>query len=1052
MAVVRELKRRDDESHLLNEIGNIYHDSLKDYGKAIEYFQQSLAIAQEIKNRPYQITALRGLGLANYHLQGYQKAISYFQQALAIAQEIKDRESEIKLLRNLGNTFSDLKDEPKAITYYEQALKVARESKDRDLERSTLIGVGGDYGLSLGNWQQGIEYNQQALNLARETKNREDEGEALLLIGSAYNIIGNFPKAIDAFQQALIIAQETQELELEAGALANLAAAYFAQGDSHKASDFSQQALAIARGERASKNGQTIKNRELEGFALVILSLGYTGGQSDYQKALELAQQGLGIARESKNRFLESQALDSLSMTYYELSEYPKAIESAQQSLAVAQEIKNPLAEWSSLTPLGMIYLDLGDYQKASSYYQQALAISRKNQSRLQEGIVLLMLGDIYYNQGNTQKTLELAQQAVALFEETKSPALKSIVLSYFSSVSEDLKDYPKAIAQAKEALTIARNLKNRGLEAASLAQLGSLYRKSGQYQQAISFYQQALTSNPNPDLPGSGSGAKTGLARVYHSLNQPTTAIAYYKEAVSGIEQVRQKIQGLPPQLQASFLQVGRDKDKRADIYRELADLLLSQGRQAEAQQVLELLKVQELRDFARNPTNKTSALTTPNLTKTPEIPLNAIEEQIKKENGTLIAFGRKIDECEKTGCSQLSKLKDQRDALTIQFNDKIQIIDEKIRQRPVQDKGYLDPGKLGLKAKQIIEAQPNTVLVYPLVLEDKIWLLWASQGDILKTVEVPVKQSQLVETVRKFRELLQNPNSDIGKVQATGKQLYDWLIKPIEPELEKNQVQNLVFSLDRVTRYIPMSALFDGKKYLIENYGVSTILSADLTDTKDRLPSGKQSISVLGLGVSEARGEFSALPNVISELDAIIQQKPKDTQGIYPGDKFLNNAFDFRTFRDNLRGHKIVHIATHGVFESEGFDNSFLLLGNGEKLTISQIKTLQDLADVHLLVLSACETALGKKGQDGVEINAISYHFLNDGVKAVMASLWVVDDKSTSELMRQFYSNLANTNQTSKVQALRQAQLRLLHSDNTTYFSHPYYWAPFILIGNGL
>jgi CHAT domain-containing protein len=281
---------------------------------------------------------------------------------------------------------------------------------------------------------------------------------------------------------------------------------------------------------------------------------------------------------------------------------------------------------------------------------------------------------------------------------------------------------------------------------------------------------------------------------------------------------------------------------------------------------------------------------------------------------------------------------------------------------------------------------------------------------------------------------------------------QAINWLIKPVEAELKQNKVQNLVFSLDRATRYIPISALFDGKKYVVENYTVSTILSASLTDTKDRLPPGIQNTLVLGMGLSEAVPGFRALLNVPSELDTIVKQKPTDTKGIYPGEKFLNKAFDFPALRNNLRGHKILHMATHGVFLPGSRDDSFLMLGTGEKLTIPQIETLQDLADVHLVVLSACQTGLGEKGQDGVEINGVGFYFIKKGAKAVLASLWSVNDSSTSQLMQQFYSNLASNTQPTKVQALRQAQLSLLHGENSTRFSHPYYWAPFILIGNGL
>ena len=1070
VAVARTTQKRDIESKLLSDIGDIYHDKLEEYAKAVEYYQQSLSIAQEINNRPYQLPNLTGLALASYHLKSYQKAIEYFQQALALAQDIKDYDKTTNILINLANTFHELKDDQKAIAYYKQSLQVAQESKDKELERSTLIRVGWNHGINLGDWQQSLEYFQQALAIARETKNRQGEGEALWSIGNAYIYTGNLPQGIELTQQALVASRETHDLEHEGWSLGNLAAAHMMQGDLEKALELSQQSLAIARGER-STNGQTFKSRDLEGLSLVILGVAYEVGRNDYRKAFELEQQGLVMAREAKNRFLESFALSYLSTSYQERSEYPKAIETAEQSLAIAREINLSMAELIALFNLGNIYGSLGDYPKAISFYEQALAIAKQTQNQPMEGMTLLMLGDIYDSQGNDQKTIELAQQAAVVFEASKSPLMKSLALGVLSTGYAGLQDYPKAIATTEESLTIARSLKNRGLESGYLGGLGYLYRKSGKLQQAISFYQAALATNPTPELPGSGSAARHGLARAYRSLNMPTTAIAYYKQAVSGVEQVRQKIQGLPPQLQNSFLYSGRKGETTADVYRELADLLLSQGRILEAQDILELLKVQEIRDFT-----KTRG-------KTPEVGFSASETQIKQADGSLIALGQQIYQCQQVHCPQLSQLLDQRDTLTKEFNQKIQSIEQEVRSRRAQDEGFFDPSKVS-KLKAVVEAQPGTVLIYPLVLEDKIWLVWAAQGGIVKTTEVGnVKQQQLRETVLKFRQLLARPSSSKNEVKATGKQLYDWLIKPLEPELKHNKIHNLVFALDRVTRYIPMSALFDGEKYLIENYTVSTVLSADLTDTRDRIPPGTQSTSVLALGLSNSVAGFPALPNVPAELDAIVRKQPNNSQGIYPGLEFLNRDFNFRALRDNLPGHQLLHIATHGEFVPGSPDASYLLLGTGEKLAIPEIATLQDLSNVQLVVLSACKTALGKEGQDGNEINGISYYFLNSGAKAVMASLWSVNDDSTRVLMQNFYGNLAKgtaTTPITKAEALRQAQLSLLNGNELTArtteqrsslelearlnssttstsrspssFSHPYYWAPFILIGNGL
>ena len=321
----------------------------------------------------------------------------------------------------------------------------------------------------------------------------------------------------------------------------------------------------------------------------------------------------------------------------------------------------------------------------------------------------------------------------------------------------------------------------------------------------------------------------------------------------------------------------------------------------------------------------------------------------------------------------------------------------------------------------------------------------------------------------------------AEIPQVQAASQKLYTWLMKPIEAELKGSSVKNLVFALDRVIRYVPMSALYDGKKYLIEKYTIYIAPSAELTDTKEKLPTGTQNSPVLAMGLSERLPEphrdFPALHNVPKELDAIVRKNATDQQGIYPGDKYLNHNFDFDTLRDNLKGHKILHLATHGVFDAKSANKSYILSGTGEELTPDYINRLTGLSDIHLVVLSACQTALaGPDQQDGVEINTFASNFLKNSAKSVIASLWQVNDSSTAQLMENFYRDLAySKTPITKAQALRLAQLSLLYGKQVTLddiqrgginvepvpgkqtstrssVSHPYYWAPFILMGNGL
>jgi CHAT domain-containing protein/tetratricopeptide (TPR) repeat protein len=742
----------------------------------------------------------------------------------------------------------------------------------------------------------------------------------------------------------------------------------------------------------------------------------------------------------------------------------------AQQPFQEGTELGKGDSELQMLLALGRAY------QIASS--EEDTNVLQKLQKREDESAATVMQSLVKLEQGNVQQSLKLAQQGLAIAQDIKSARIEALALIVLSMGYSQNQDSQKALELNNQSLEIALNLKNRDLEALVLEVRGEIYRKAQQKQQAISSYQQALAIS-------NSFSALAGLARLYQESNLSVTAIAYYKQAVNKNEQQNPRIiAGLPTWLQESFPQGVQNVHGLGPttVYRSFSTLLLGETRKSEAQQVMELSKGQELREYTGNPRiNNTEQGQPASMSITP------IEQQILQEYGSLTTLGERLEECQRTRCSQLQQLLQQRAGLTQQYYQSLEKLEAEIRNKRATDEAFVDPNQFAQKAKKLVEAQPNALLIYPLVVENKIWLMWASKGGIFKSVEVQgVSQAQLEETVSKFRKLLQNPFSKINELQATGKQLYDWLIKPVEKEIKANKIQNLVFALDRSTRYIPMSALFDGQQYLVENYAVSTIVSANLTETpspaddspiansssgsKTTVGTGQNS-EILVMGVSEGVGGFPPLPNVPDELNAIVRREIRETRGIYPGQEFLNREFNFFTLRDKLPNHQLLHIATHGQFVSGGANQSFLLLGTGEKLAIPEIETRLNLRNVNLVVLSACETALGGKGLDGREIAGVGYYFLKGGAKTVIASLWQVDDYSTRLLMQQFYSNLAKGTPTSpvtKAEALRQAQLAVFRGKATVAnepqdnnlsstaqsraFRHPYYWAPFILMGSPL
>jgi CHAT domain-containing protein/tetratricopeptide (TPR) repeat protein len=786
----------------------------------------------------------------------------------------------------------------------------------------------------------------------------------------------------------------------------------------------SQFPVALEKFRTALGIYRQIGNRAREGTTLSNIGLVYQNlGQ--YSKALETYQQSLVIRREIGDRAGEGSTLNNIGGVYDSLGQYSKAFEYYQQSLAISKEIGDRAVEGTTLNNIGEVYRVLGQYSKALETFQRSLAISKEIGNRAVEGTTLNNIGGVYYSLGQYPKALATYQQSLSIRKEIGDRAGEGTTLNNIGGNYDSLGQYSKALATYQQSLAISKEIGDRAGEGTTLNNIGKVYGVLGQYPKALETFQRSLAiSKEIGDRAGEGA-TLDNIGYSYGALKLPESSISFLKQAVNVYESIRHDNLPLSREQQESYTKTVES------TYRKLADLLLSQGRLIEAQQVLELLKVQEI--YGIDSENR--AILTPS-----GIQYTATEAEINKQHGNLVALGQKLYACEeaskfKCTANQKSQWQSQRQALQQQFDQTLQEAEGKAKNR-IRQSAVTGKDDFIKSYQNLVETQPGTLLVYPFVTEDKLWLLWASKGGVLGSTEVPtVGRVTLLKAVANFRDQLQNPNSDPTALRQSAQQLYQWLIKPLEPALAAKDIKHLIFSLDSTTRYIPVSALMDNNKnYLIEKYTISTVLNASLTDTEARLPNSPQQSSVLGLGVSLGfPPEFKALKNVEPELTAIVKATG-ETTGLYPGKKFRNENFTQQTLTDNLKEQNILHIATHAKFLSTNPKESYLLLGNGQKYPIRDIQYLRNLGKVHLVVLSACETGLGESDADGKEILGISAYFTGgqSKAKAVLASLWKVNDTSTSELMQQFYQNLAKGTLT-KSEALRQAQLSMLSRSKT-------------------
>jgi CHAT domain-containing protein len=352
-----------------------------------------------------------------------------------------------------------------------------------------------------------------------------------------------------------------------------------------------------------------------------------------------------------------------------------------------------------------------------------------------------------------------------------------------------------------------------------------------------------------------------------------------------------------------------------------------------------------------------------------------------------------------------------------------------------------FLRQGCLDTYTVQLDKIDRSAAVIYPIILPDRVATIASIPGQPLRYYSQKIDAAAVEETVTQLQSKIQDPNFNSQKEIAfkqQSKQIYDLLLAPLTKDLSAAKTKTLVFVLDGAFRNIPMSVLYDGDKYLVENYNLALTPGLQLVPPQDSI--GKTRAQALIGGISESNQNFSALPNAKAEIESIGR--------LLPHQKLLNQQFNNKLVSTNLVGSNapIVHFATHGQFSSKTED-TYILTWN-DRLNLDQFSNL--LKDrgtrsgnaIELLVLSACQTATGDNratlGLAGVAIRARA--------KSTIASLWSVSDEATQDLMVSLYQNLASKN-LSKGESLRQAQQTLLR--NPKYRS-PYYWAPFVLVGN--
>jgi CHAT domain-containing protein/Tfp pilus assembly protein PilF len=973
-------------------------------------------------------------------------------------------------------------------------------SQGKDLVYKDLVG--------LSDLEEGLKLFQQALAIFKQNGASAGEGDSLVNIGYVYLRKGENLKALNFFQQALNISSKTRNVGLQWIAQSYIGEVYVNLVDYQKAIDSYNLSLSLIRELKTANPKDSQYNNSEKNLLTDMASVYFRVGK--YQKALELYKQVLATEKQEKSPIGEAHILNNIGVVYVNIGEYGQALENYQKALNIVREVGNCYRstpggklcyygdEAAIDNNLAAVYFNLGQSQKSLEFAEKAADIYKKfrsgeyqstgqadikllydslgkNSSGLEvlsranvgsafgkdsfsfqgEALNLNNVGQIYLSLGQYDKALKLYQQALNLYQENNYKLGIAVSLNNLGQVYQGKSDFNQALTFNQQALKTYREIGDTTGEGITLSNLGLVYQRQNQLPKALELFQQALPIHKQVRDIVSEAFTLKHIGDILAAQNQPELAITFYKQSINTTEIIRQDLKLSANDIQKSYT------EKISDRYRRAADLLLKENRPAEAQQVLDLLKIQEAEGYLKNsslPNTQQSRRINKPQQPTPALALQTQELKISDKytgiQDKAIGFGkeltnlRKIPVGDRTAqqekrITELVKLEQQVTAEFNQFTKNPDVVALVAKISTTSGQENLNLRQLNALRDNLRKLDKKAILLYPLVLEDRLELVIVSADAPPLHRTVAVKREDIEKTVSDFRRaLLKKTNA-----KKTGAQLYDWLIKPIENDIKQANAQTIIYAPDGILRYIPLGALYDGNNWLVQRYRINNITAASLTNFNSQPEKDLQILATAftkgsySVKIGNENATFDGLEFGGKEVDNIA--------AIIPKTKILiDKAFNKSAVIPQLNDYKIVHFATHAALDVDNPSDSFVLFGSGEKVTLQDISTWS-LPNVDLVVLSACQTGLGGKLGDGQEILGLGYQIQLTGAKGAIASLWTIDDGGTQALMNAFYQALKSGNLT-KAEALNQAQISLINGDNQ--FNHPYYWAPFILIGNGL
>lgn len=820
---------------------------------------------------------------------------------------------------------------------------------------------------------------------------------------------GKFNEVVGVLQQAVAAFEAEGDQLNQAMALSNLAATFAELKQWEAAQNAITSSLSIVRNLPETASQKRILADTLDNRGKIKLERG------DAQNALDAWTESGKLYQqlERKDKYIESEINKSRALQALGL--YPRACSTLLEILNLKSEACEVLPEalqtlknqpvsvenMRAMNSLGNVLRVTGQLQQSQEILSLSLEAAKSLNANQQQA-------EIYLNLGNTARAL--ANQPSLEDEQRKA------------LVDKALEAYKKATALAT----------NKETQMQAKINHLSLLISQKSWQEAETFWQALRWQEDKLYANKTGIFAQINLAESLMELaKQSSNSNLSFSQIEQILNQAKQQVQNLgDPRLQAYVLgsegklyQMQKQWGKAEQLTTEALALAPAFESPEIAYQLLWQL------GRIRNAQGDISAATA-HYTQAVNILSSLRSELVTVNQDVQFSFKESVEPVYRELVGLLLKEKSPS-------QEKLKLARQTIESLQLAElDNFFRDACADAKPRPIDEIDPEAAVIYPIVLSDRLEVILSLPGQPLRHYTTQKNQQELEAA---FKQSLGSMNrlSFLKERLPIAQQLYDWLVRPAEKDLETHKIKTLVFILDGYLRNLSLATLHDGKEYLVQKYSLAVTPGLQLIEPR---PLNQVEITAIAGALTEARQGFAALPAVASEM--------KEISAEISANVLLNEKFTSSKLQGQLQAvsSPIVHLATHGQFSSNAAD-TFILTWD-ERVTVKQLDQLLrsrfqgEKTPIELLVLSACQTAAGDDratlGLAGVAIRS--------GARSTLGTLWYVNDESTAIFMAEFYRQLAEL-KTSKAMAVRNAQLKLLENPK---FQHPYFWAPFILVGN--